>query len=491
MATTTRISSLDRTRNSTRITMENIISADTLGRLTRRGSRETPASTYTVTGTPIHQSRGRIDIPQPRIPSADISTDNIIDSPDAARLTRRGSAGHVSATRAPSNRQQRRYDPATRVGRLAWLENRPERTRRRRVRFAVALTRAEARDLLEQADRMSAERAGSNGPQENEETSSTDQDGELAEDTPIAPLRAGQNPSHSNNDFELYEEAAAAVEQSMDPIFGVIQRLAVRAAADPALRALMRVVAAGNALQDDLDEFQSILSEIEELNKVTQQSQGGSGEVAASDSSSEPESDTSDKENVPPVLDRAFPLPHLPRAPPQAPQNNNPPTPSRGTIGSLERRRFRQRYALEEIPTATPTESSPDDGSGPQALSGPPPVLAPPATPRGPTQHPGRRPRFTSHEGASPRFRRGVDHRLERIGPRLAVAGSPIRGLGSVADYLPVPTPPRSSPLGATPPSMGSRISSPRQVADGRPEMDAQSQVEGERLPRGHPGLGE
>ncbi|KAL8924597.1 MAG: hypothetical protein Q9208_003912 [Pyrenodesmia sp. 3 TL-2023] len=490
MSRMTRGSSLDRTGNLTRITTENIIRADTSRRLTRRGSRETPASTRTATDTQTPQFRGQTDAPQQRRQSAEVSTDNILSSPNAARLTRRGTAGHVSAIRAPSNRQERRYDPATRAGRPAWLGQRPDKARRKRVRFAVALTRSEARDLLEQADRMTAQQVDGNGSQggNKDDSPPTDQIDEVAEASPPAPLGTEQSPNHFN-DFEYYEEAAAAVEQSLDPIFHIIQRLALRAAADPDLRALMRIVAAGNAPLNDLEEFQITMYEVEMRNEVTQQSQGGSRQVAASDSSSEPESDTSDKENVPPpVPDGAFPLPPLPRAPPRAPQNNNPPIPSGDTPELPATRGPGQRYALEELPIAAPTESFPEGGSGPQIVSIPPQMSAPHATPRRPIQHPGHRVDFTGHAVDSPRFRRRMDQRLERSSPGLTATGSPIRGLGSIADYLPLSTPPRPYPLGAAPPSTGSRTSSPLQVADGSPEIDPQSQIEGVDLPRGAPG---
>ncbi|KAI4116837.1 MAG: hypothetical protein LQ345_002807 [Seirophora villosa] len=103
----------------------------------------------------IAQSTGRLDLPR-------------LGSPDDSRQTREGSREHEPATRTTSTRQELRYDPMTRKGRRAFRTNGATGVRKR-VRFAVPITRAEAGDLLKRSRRTGGEKSSSDGSQEKQQ----------------------------------------------------------------------------------------------------------------------------------------------------------------------------------------------------------------------------------------------------------------------------------------------------------------------------------
>lgn len=465
-----RASSLERTGNFTRISIENIIKVDSSVRLTRRGSRGMPTSAETAlirrhSGEPTtsvrrapagrgsgntiwttrsasedqpSESAGQTPVSQQRRRgSADISADNILDSPSAPRRTRRGSAGYVSAIRTRSRRQEERHDPMTQKGRSEPKQN-GNATRRKRVRFAVPITRSEAHDLLEQARRMSERTTPDDVPQASEAVE--EMAVELVEDIPTPPDGSTQQdpgtyaapqvaPMHQEPDeadeYALYEEAAAAVQESLDPRVAVIQRLARRAASDPELRALMRIVASRRASREQLYELQHHINDIDEGDEDEGDSTPPNVGVAAppvqEDSSPEPELD--DKENV-------------------CPQGLGAHG-SSGRSGSrdymVDRGGSQPRSALRLLPVITPSP------------------LASSRTPRESEASLNNRVRNSVHLQNAQRLRREADGRTER--PRQnttpaanhnqrtpATGASPtVTGLGRIADFLPSPTPPRRS----------------------------------------------
>ncbi|KAL8752988.1 MAG: hypothetical protein Q9184_005560 [Pyrenodesmia sp. 2 TL-2023] len=472
-----RASSFERSRNFTRISTENIIQVDSEVRLTRRGSRDMATSAEvaparrnagetasTSTGrsharqssrdttrtTPqssedrLPRSAGQTSVPQQqRRGSADISAENILDSPSAPRQTRRG-----AAIRSISTRQAERHDPMTRKGRTAPKQS-GSTTGRKRVQFAVPITRSEAHDLLEQGRRMSEEVTADDVPRASEvfeemavedipipQDASTQQEPETSTVPQDSPLL--QEPDIAD-EYALYEEAASAVEEALDPIVAVIQRLALRAASDPELRALMRIVASGRASRDQLYELQHHINEIDEADDDIGASTPPTAGVAAlaveEDSSSESELD--DKENVPPASSQALGF--------------------RGSSNRdymVDRGGSQPRSALRILPVITPSP-----------LAQPVPhIQASSRAPRESEASLNNRVRNSVHLQNAQRLRREAERGIERPQQNeapsanqnrerslhnqrtSATAASPtVTGLGALADFLPSPTPPRRS----------------------------------------------
>ncbi|KAL8960181.1 MAG: hypothetical protein Q9193_003074 [Seirophora villosa] len=113
-------------------------------------------ATLPAPGHLMAESTGRLDLPR-------------LGSPDDSRQTREGAREHEPATRTTSTRQELRYDPMTRKGRSAFRTNGATGVRKR-VRFAVPITRAEAGDLLKRSRRTSGEQSSSDGSQEKQKS---------------------------------------------------------------------------------------------------------------------------------------------------------------------------------------------------------------------------------------------------------------------------------------------------------------------------------
>ncbi|KAL8924596.1 MAG: hypothetical protein Q9208_003911 [Pyrenodesmia sp. 3 TL-2023] len=449
-------SSLERARNFTRITTENIISVDLSVRLTRRGTREmtttagralarrgsgnTSRTTRSASEDQPSESAGQIPAPQQRRRgSADVSAANILDSPSAPRRTRQGSAAYVSAIRTRSRRQEERHDPMTRKGRSGPKQS-GNTTRRKRVRFAVPITRSEAHDLLEQARRMSEEATSNNVPEANgavhdeaselveEPTMQHDASAHQEPDLVIAEQDTSMHQEPADPDqadqYALYEEAAAAVEEALDPRFAVIQRLALIAASDPELRALMRIVASRRASRDQLYALQHYINDIDEGDEDIPDSTRPNLDVTApmteEDSSPEPELD--DKENVPP------------------PQGFGAHA-SSGSSGSrdyrIDRGGSQPRSALRNLRVITPSPLVPSASRAPRESEA----------------SLNNRVRNSAHMANAQRLRREqqnttplANRNLERALQTRTTGASPtVTGLGPMADFLPSPTPPRRS----------------------------------------------
>ncbi len=144
--------------------------------------------------------------------------------------------------------------------------------------------------------------------------------------------------------YALYEEAAAAVEESVDPKVNVIQRLALRAASNPGLRALMRLVASRRASRHQLSELQQHINEIDEADDNAADSEHSDANVVAIgiEEDSPPEPELNDKENVRPTSSQGLASRSLPR----------PPT---NTDYSIDRGGPQPRAALGLLPVVAPT----------------------------------------------------------------------------------------------------------------------------------------
>lgn len=209
--------------------------------------------------------------------------------------------------RTESRRQEARHDPMTRRGRGLFKKSGTTRTKKR-VRFAVPITPAEARDLLVRARRISEENASDRVPLLVDRSPPADRVVVLVETTRALQTASKTKAFSHMNDCLLYEEAEAAVTESLRPRWGVIQRLATRAVSEHDLRELMKVVASGDASPEQLREFQGRMDgikesahpEIDDGLRVDSAATQEKTPYAASDSS-EPESETSDKENSRPA----------------------------------------------------------------------------------------------------------------------------------------------------------------------------------------------
>ncbi|KAI4195379.1 MAG: hypothetical protein LQ346_003455 [Caloplaca aetnensis] len=236
--------------------------------------------------------------------------------------------------------------------------------RPKRVRFAIPLLPYEARELLAEARRMTETVASSNAAEAEEAVD--DAASETDEDAPTAQHDSVHPEADGTDEYALYEEAAAAVEESVDPKVNVIQRLALRAASDPGLRALMRLVASRRASRHQLSELQQHINEIDETDNDAADSEHSDVEIAATgmeeDSSHEPEMD--DKENVGPTSSQGFGA-------------HRPSGPSTNTDYSIDRGGPQPRSALRLLPVVAPTNrpSNPPTAAaatpGARAPSGP------------------------------------------------------------------------------------------------------------------------
>lgn len=480
---------LDRVKNFTRITTENIIQPDQSSRSARqsssgettpltaaaptlRGSRETIASTGTTPEIQSSHSTSQPVILQERRRSADISPENILDSPSAPRRTRRGAAIYVPAMRARSRRQEQRHNPITRKGRSAFKRS-ADTGRQKRVRLDVSLSPKEARGLLEQARQTDGENAPIDVPQGNEDAS-IDHASELGEDDTTPQTTSTDQGPTQPDDYALYEEAEAAVNESLNPRYTAIQRLATRAASSPVLRALMIIVASGNASPEQLHIFQAQMEAIEVSNPAVRNSRDSTMEHPASDSSSEPESDTSDKENVRPTSPQATGEGDSPGSP-----NNDEDSPTRG--------RTQSRQPLGHLPT--PTVPPIDRSSQPSQPSSHPRVRALAGTSGGPFGPANLRPSLSVNSGRAGGQRNhtasSMNVNLEGSVPRSRLSSArnftPVPMLGAIADYLPSPTPRRRSPLGGSVPLDGSEISLPLTETGDGPEVGVQRPTDDER----------
>ncbi|KAI4166522.1 MAG: hypothetical protein LQ343_007987 [Gyalolechia ehrenbergii] len=131
-------------------------------------------------------------MPTARSPSADISADNIVGSPDAPRLTRQHSAAYISAMRTTSIRQEIRYDPAAQVGRTAWKKTASRKTRKR-VRFAAELMPRMSNDPSDTGsnpdpDPDSSDSRSDSSDKENAVPTSSSQDSQPRARTPLGEL---------------------------------------------------------------------------------------------------------------------------------------------------------------------------------------------------------------------------------------------------------------------------------------------------------------
>ncbi|KAL8918097.1 MAG: hypothetical protein Q9208_007537 [Pyrenodesmia sp. 3 TL-2023] len=213
---------------------------------------------------------------------------NILDSPDAPRMTRQSSRKFVSTMRSTSTRQERQPSSLKRV----------EPIRR------LALGSAE--DSSHPAARRSV-RVPKTPASVSPESTTTSEAAAPEETQPPAPNKAITTPAtapakevtHSSQDYALYEEAEAAVNNSVDPIYNVIQRLALRAESDLNLRELMLLMAAGNTSSAQRVEFQVYMMETEAMEppKVNLDE----GKVAEGDSPALELDGSEDKENIPPA----------------------------------------------------------------------------------------------------------------------------------------------------------------------------------------------
>ncbi|KAL8751801.1 MAG: hypothetical protein Q9184_005946 [Pyrenodesmia sp. 2 TL-2023] len=243
--------------------------------LSHRGSTE-------VASAPESASEPRAQ----RRQSAAVEEQNILDSPDAPRMTRSGS--RASAIRTTSTRQERRSSPLKRVEPVRWLElGSSENTsiQARRSDEQVPETPAPvSSDSSTTSESASPEGAHSPVPNETVPTRVT------------APAEEDPNSSH---DYPFYEEAEAAVNNSLDPIYPVIQRLAARAETDQNVRSLMRALAAGRTSSAQRIEFQVLMMEMDALDPPNVNVNHGKVDEGNSF-----ESDSDDKENRPPASAR-------------------------------------------------------------------------------------------------------------------------------------------------------------------------------------------
>ncbi|KAI4120277.1 MAG: hypothetical protein LQ338_007134 [Usnochroma carphineum] len=493
-------SALIREENFTRISTDNIIEPPASGRLTRHRSAASTASMETSHGSRGSQSGGRSDGLLPRRYRPNVSTSNIVDSPDAPRMTRRGSREYVSAMRTASTRQERRFDPIARSQRRIVLEPRKPR---KRVRFAVSLTPQEARDLLEKGRRMSGEEASARTAPSNEQSPANRAIVLIESTTPAPPP---QQDEASNMEAESPRSTETALDQSLNTRDLVIQRPADRAGADRTLIALMVPIASGHASQDQKREFAAHVERAREsLNVSREVGTSGQGATegrspargiiwrhinpdtgeeedipedsadeedipfvsddssdAASDSSSEPESDTSDKENVDP-------------APTHAPQTDEGSNRFR-IYEDSETRTPQPRRPLQSLPIPRlPTPTQP-----------PPPVEDNSSFSR----HTIRRPRTESAENAPraitrrPAFLRS---NLSREQPRHSNALTTTRVSPPLPTLAPAPrTPPPNNsqrlsyPLTRRPPLEGSGVAFPLQETPERPRLELQPATDDE-----------
>ncbi|KAJ5142895.1 uncharacterized protein N7515_001682 [Penicillium bovifimosum] len=170
---------------------------------------------------------------------------------------------------------------------------------------------------------------------------------------------------------------------SPDP---VIQMLATRAAADPELKALMRVVASSQASQEQLRAFQAHIDELNAIIKAREQQeqrqQSTTATPPATQSTPTPQSQPQKKlGEAKPVSQEQPPQKSQPQTPAQAPSSQpQPPGSATDTAASIKQ---------ESSATTQPTPSEP---AVPTQPATPAPANTPAPTPPGNTQQAGARP---------------------------------------------------------------------------------------------------
>ncbi|KAL8754098.1 MAG: hypothetical protein Q9184_005220 [Pyrenodesmia sp. 2 TL-2023] len=269
-----------------------------------QNARQNPADTPTnatnddlrseANTTPSH--RGSTEVassPEPasepraqRRQTAAVEEQNIIDSPDAPRMLRSGS--RAFAMRTPSARQERRSSPLKRVEPVRQLELGSSEN-----------TSIQARRSDEQVPKTPAP-VSSESSTTSESASPEGAHSPVPNQTVSAPVTASaEEDPNSSQDYPFYEEAEAAVNNSLNPVYPVIQRLAARAETDQNLRSLMRALAAGRTSSAQRVEFQILMMEIDALDPPKVDVNHGK-----MDEGNSFESDSDDKENRPPACAR-------------------------------------------------------------------------------------------------------------------------------------------------------------------------------------------
>lgn len=270
--------------NSTNISTGNIIAPEASTTLTRRASGEMASILAAANETQARR-------PRERQPSSIVDEWNILDSPDAPRMTRRGSRQYVAAKATPPVQPRRRFH-----------------TVKKRMEYARKLEYGSIEAPSFPAGQRSV--VGPKVPaQEVMQTTSNPGTSVPHTTQPLLPAEsispalgasAEEEPSTSH-DYAFYEEAEAAVNNSDDPIYTVIQRLATRAESDRNLRELMRAMVAGDTPSAQRIEFQVYMMETEALSEFTNSSREVDTSINDSQVESESPGPESDKENVGPV----------------------------------------------------------------------------------------------------------------------------------------------------------------------------------------------
>ncbi|KAI4195380.1 MAG: hypothetical protein LQ346_003456 [Caloplaca aetnensis] len=270
--------------NSTNISTGNIIAPEASTTLTRRASGDMASALAAANQTPTRR-------PRERRPTSAVGEENILDSADAPRMTRRGSRQYVAVTPAPSIQPRRTSNPVN-----------------KRMEHVRGPKYSSSEDSSLPAGRRSV--AGPKVPaSEVMQTTTTPCSSPPEATQPLMPVESisptlvvhAEDEPSASQDYAWYEEAEAAVNNSDDPIYTVIQRLATRAESDQNLRELMRAIAAGNTSSAQRVEFQVYMMETEALSEFT----NSSGEVDTSVKDAQFESGSpgpeSDKENAGPA----------------------------------------------------------------------------------------------------------------------------------------------------------------------------------------------
>lgn len=258
------------------IATENIIGSEASTGLTRQGSGEVAPALGSASEPPQAQRRQ----------TTSVEEQNILDSPDAPRMRRRGSRAYVSAMRTTSARKEGRSKPLKRIEPVRWLTLGSTETSANpagRSNGQAPIVTIPASVLVN--------------------SNTTPEVGPPEETQPPVPNKTVTTPvtvpaeeePNSSQDYALYEEAEAAVNNSVDPIYTVIQRLAARAENDHNLRDLMRIIAAGNSSSAQRIDFQVHMMEIEASDPPNMNVNDRQVEDDT------PESDSDDKENTPPA----------------------------------------------------------------------------------------------------------------------------------------------------------------------------------------------
>ncbi|KAL8643984.1 MAG: hypothetical protein Q9210_007479, partial [Variospora velana] len=200
-----KVSFLERKRNSTEITPSNIIVAETTTRQTGRTSRArtalmevAPANqvSHSASDHPIAESKGHIYLPS-------------FGRPDGPRQTGGGAIVYGLAIRLPSMKQELRYDPMTRKGRGTFKAIGTTGIQKK-VRFAVPITRAEAGDLLELSRRLGREKSPSENSQQTQRLKAN-KDPEykyFTDDGPIPDNSADEESLPDVDDYRVEETEA-------------------------------------------------------------------------------------------------------------------------------------------------------------------------------------------------------------------------------------------------------------------------------------------